>query len=92
MIEIPLKGNLTIHGGDAQREAVLQGHGIAQLNLSLLLDDIQDGSVIEVLKSHRVPGNPISVVYLPSRFMPKSLRVVIEFLVEIMTSSLDSQQ
>jgi LysR family transcriptional regulator for bpeEF and oprC len=86
MIEIPLKGNLTIHGGDAQREAVLLGHGIAQLNLSLLQDDFQSGAVIEVLKNHRIPGNPVSVVYVPTRFMPKAQRVMIDFLVEIMSN------
>ncbi len=86
MIEIPLKGNLTIHGGDAQREAVLLGHGIAQLNLSLLQDDFRSGAVVEVLKNHRIPGNPVSVVYVPTRFMPKSQRVMIDFLVEIMSN------
>lgn len=84
MIEIPLKGNLTIHGGDAQREAVLLGLGIAQLNLSLLQDDFRSGAVKEVLKQHRIPGNPISVVYVPTRFMPKSQRVMIDFLAEIL--------
>jgi LysR family transcriptional regulator for bpeEF and oprC len=85
-VEVPLKGNLTIHGGDAQREAVLLGLGIAQLNLSLLQDDFREGTVTEVLKDHRIPGNPISVVYVPTRFMPKAQRVMIDFLVEIMAS------
>jgi hypothetical protein len=36
-----------------------------------------------VLKPHRVPGRSISVVYPPTKFVPRKLRVMIDFLIDI---------
>ena len=38
---------------------------------------------MEVLKPHRVPGRSIAVLYAPTRFLPKKIRVMIDFLVDI---------
>jgi DNA-binding transcriptional LysR family regulator len=82
-VELAVKGNLVVHEGDALREATLLGLGIARTNWWLLRQDLAAGTVAEVLKPHRVPGRSISVVYAPTRFLPKKIRVLIDFLVEI---------
>ncbi|HEV7802749.1 MAG TPA: LysR family transcriptional regulator, partial [Burkholderiales bacterium] len=82
-VELAVKGNLVVREGDALREATLLGLGIARSNWWLFRQDIADGTLIEVLKPHRVPGRPISVIYPPTRFLPKKIRVMIDFLVEI---------
>jgi DNA-binding transcriptional LysR family regulator len=82
-VELAVKGNLVVRSGDALREATLLGLGIAQSNWWLFRQDIADGTLTEVLKPHRVPGRSISVVYPPTKFVPKKLRVMIDFLVEI---------
>ena len=78
-----LAGDLKIHGGDALRDAVLTGHGIAQLNHWLFRDDLLRGAAVEVLKAHRVTGDPVSAVYVPTRYLPTRVRVMIDFLGEI---------
>jgi DNA-binding transcriptional LysR family regulator len=82
-VELAVKGNLVVREGDALREATLLGLGIARSNWWLFRQDIANGTLVEVLKPHRVPGRPISVIYAPTRFLPKKIRVMIDFLVEI---------
>ena len=82
-IEIAVRGPLVLTGGDAVREAVLLGLGVAQSNWWTVRHDLAEGSLIEVLKPYAVEGQPISVVYPPTRHVPRKLRMMIDFLVEI---------
>jgi DNA-binding transcriptional LysR family regulator len=82
-IEIAVRGTLVVTGGDAVREAALLGLGVVQSNWWTVRHDLADGSLVEVLKPYAVAGQPISVVYPPTRHVPRKLRVMIDFLVEI---------
>ncbi|MCC7486375.1 MAG: LysR family transcriptional regulator [Burkholderiales bacterium] len=83
LIEVPVRGNLVVSGGDAVREAVLLGLGIAQSNWWTLRHDLAAGTLRPLLERYAVEGQPISVVYPPTRHVPRKLRVMIDFLVEI---------
>ena len=82
-IEVQVQGNLVVSGGDATREAALLGLGIVQSNWWSLRHDLASGALKRVLESYAVEGRPISVVYPPTRHVPRKLRVMIDFLVEI---------
>jgi len=82
-IEVPVRGNLVVTGGDALREAVLLGLGIAQSNWWTLRHDLAVGTLKPLLAEFAVEGRPLSVVYPPTRHVPRKLRVMIDFLVEI---------
>jgi len=82
-IEVAVQGPLVLTGGDAVREAALLGLGVAQSNWWTVRHDLTEGTLIEVLKPYAVEGQPISVVYPPTRHVPRKLRVMIDFLVEI---------
>ncbi len=82
-IEVLVRGNLVVTGGDALREAVLLGLGIAQSNWWTVRHDLAVGTLKQVLEEYAVEGRPISIVYPPTRHVPRKLRVVIDFLVEI---------
>jgi DNA-binding transcriptional LysR family regulator len=82
-IELVVRGNLVVTGGDALREAVLLGLGIAQSNWWTLRHDLSVGTLKPVLEAYAVEGRPISLVYPPTRHVPRKLRVMIDFLVEI---------
>lgn len=85
-IEIAVRGPLVLTGGDAVREAALLGLGVVQSNWWTVRHDLADGSLIEVLKPYALAGQPISVVYpstRPTYHVPRKLRVMIDFLVEI---------
>ena len=82
-IDISVRGNLVVTGGDALREAVLLDLGIAQSNWWTLSHDLAAGTVKPLLERYAVEGRPLSVVYPPTRHVPQKLRVMIDFLVEI---------
>ena len=82
-IEMMVRGNLVVTGGDALREAVLLGLGIGQSNWWTVRHDLAVGTLKPLLKGYAVEGRPISVVYPPTRHVPRKLRVMIDFLVEI---------
>ena len=82
-VEIAVRGPLVLTGGDAVREAALLGLGIVQSNWWTVRHDLVEGKLIEVLKPYAIEGQPISVVYPPTRHVPRKLRVMIDFLVEI---------
>lgn len=82
-VELAVKGNLVVREGDALREATLLGLGISRSNWWLYRQDLAAGTLVEILRPHRVPGRPISVLYAPTKFLPRKIRVMIDFLVEI---------
>ena len=82
-VEVAVKGNLVVTGGDALREATLLGLGIAQSNWWTFRHDLAAGTLTAMLEKFAVQGRPISVVYPPTRHVPRKLRVMIDFLVEI---------
>ena len=82
-VEIAVRGPLVLTGGDAVREAALLGLGIVQSNWWTVHHDLESGALVEVLKPYAMEGQPISVVYPPTRHVPRKLRVMIDFLVEI---------
>ena len=82
-IEVAVRGPLIVTGGDAVREAALLGLGVVHSNWWTVRHDLTDGGLIEVLKPYAVEGQPICVVYPPTRHVPRKLRVIIDFLVEI---------
>ena len=82
-VEVPVKGNLVVTGGDALREATLLGLGVAQSNWWTFHHDLAAGTVAAVLEKFAVQGRPINVIYPPTRHVPRKLRVMIDFLVEI---------
>jgi DNA-binding transcriptional LysR family regulator len=82
-VEVAVTGNLVVTGGDAIREATLLGLGIAQSNWWTFHHDVAAGRVSALLARFAVEGRPIRVVYPPTRHVPRKLRVMIDFLVEI---------
>jgi DNA-binding transcriptional LysR family regulator len=82
-IEVAVRGPLVVTGGEAVREAALLGLGVVHSNWWTVRHDLEEGNLIEVLKPYAVEGQPISVVYPPTRHVPRKLRVMIDFLVEI---------
>jgi DNA-binding transcriptional LysR family regulator len=82
-VEVPIKGSLVVTGGDARREAALMGLGVVQTNWWTLSGDIAAGRLTPLLERHAVDGQPLSVVYPPTRHIPQKVRLMVDFLVEI---------
>lgn len=82
-VDLAVSGNLVVTGGDALREAVLHDLGIVQSNWWTLAGDVASGKLTPLLERYAVPGGPLSVVYPPTRHVPRKVRVMVDFLVEI---------
>jgi DNA-binding transcriptional LysR family regulator len=82
-VELPVAGNLVVTGGDALREAALLDIGIVQSNWWTLAGDVSSGKLKPLLERYAVPGGPLSVVYPPTRHVPRKVRVMVDFLVEL---------
>lgn len=80
---VRVRGNAVINSGDALREAVVAGTGIAQGTFWLYRKDLERGDVRAILQPYAQEGAPVSVLYPPQRHLPAKLRAFIDFLVEI---------
>jgi DNA-binding transcriptional LysR family regulator len=85
-IRIKVPERLLVSSSDAMRESALLGLGIIQANWWTLRHDIAAGSIKPLLTNFAVEGNPISVVYPNSQFVPQRVRAVIKFLEDITTT------
>jgi DNA-binding transcriptional LysR family regulator len=83
IVEVAVRGNVVVTGGDAMRECALLGLGVVQSNWWTMHADLEAGSVVPLLEAYAVEGRPISVIYPSARHIAGKLRVLIDFLVEI---------
>lgn len=58
------------------------GAGLAQVHRFLVTQDLEQGTLVEVLQGHGGRSRPFSVLYPASRHMPLRVRLFINFLVE----------
>ena len=70
--EIMVKPVLRINDSQALRECAIQGMGIVQLHDYMVLDALQDGQLVELLKEFRSLGNPC--IYIISKAATYSLK------------------
>lgn len=82
-VAVRVSGNAIIASGDARREAAVAGLGIVQGTGWLHRKDLEEGSVVEILRPFRTEGTPISVLYPANRHVPAKVRAFVDFLVEI---------
>ena len=82
-VSLRVRGNAVVNSGDALREMVVAGAGIAQGTWWLYRKDLERGDVRQVLTEYQVDGAPVSVLYPQQRHMPAKLRAFIDFLVQI---------
>lgn len=94
IVEVAVRGNVVVTGGDAMRECVLLGLGVVQSNWWTMHADLAAGSIVPLLDAYAVEGRPISVIYPSARHVAGKLRVLIDFLVEItrLPSRFDAQR
>ncbi|SEL87010.1 transcriptional regulator, LysR family [Roseovarius azorensis] len=80
-IRPPKPSHLVTNNGEAMRDMVCAGLGIALLPMFIVHEDIKQGRVVQVLPELRSHGLPIHVVWPPIRPMPRKLRLFINHLV-----------
>ncbi|MDK1286144.1 LysR family transcriptional regulator [Pseudoalteromonas umbrosa] len=74
------KGRLRCNSGWALVDAAKQGLGLAQLPHYYLIEAIEKGELVEVLNTYRPESEGIWAVYPPRRYLPTSVRELLEFI------------
>lgn len=79
---------VTVNNTDAFRAACLAGLGIAQLPRYGVAGLLERGELVEVLPRHRCAPLPISLLHPHGRRVPRRVRVVLDWLVALLTPHL----
>jgi DNA-binding transcriptional LysR family regulator len=70
---------LRINDSQALRECAIQGMGIVHLHDYIVLDALQDGVLIELLKEFQEPRQSVYLYYQQSRYLQPKIRHFIDF-------------
>ncbi|MBY0572624.1 MAG: LysR family transcriptional regulator, partial [Undibacterium sp.] len=81
---IKMQGNITVNNSDAYQAAALAGLGIIQAPDIALKPWIALGHLVEILDQTQAPALPISLLYPSRRHISRRVRLVMEWLAQIM--------
>lgn len=81
-LQPPRASHLVTNNGEAMRDMVCAGLGIALLPMFIVHGDIEEGRLVQVLPDLRPHGLPIHVVWPPVKPMPRKIRLFIDHLVK----------
>lgn len=81
--EVKMKGKLTVNEGDAYVQCALQGFGMVQAPLYMVMPLIEEGRLVEVLPQWKPAPKPISVLYLHNRHLSPKVRAFVDWVAEL---------
>jgi DNA-binding transcriptional LysR family regulator len=82
-----ITGALQLDSDEAQRIIAKQGDGIAYLPFDLVRSDLQDGSLVQVLKNYGTDAMPIHAIYPSRRLLPKRVVAAIDAIAAALSRS-----
>ena len=80
--EYTLPVRVSASGADSCAILAQQGFGLVQMPLVRFAEELRTGAMVEVLRAHRPPPLPVSLLYPRTRIVPARLRVFIDWLEE----------
>lgn len=82
-VEIPLTGAVSVNDSEAYIACGVQGYGLIQPGLFMVLEQLQRGELVEVLPRFRPRQMPISAVYPPNRQPSQKVRLFVDWVVSL---------
>ncbi|MGK8796459.1 LysR family transcriptional regulator [Burkholderia cenocepacia] len=86
-VEVRMNATVTVNDSDAYVTCGLEGFGMIQPTLFMVLPNLLDGSLIEVLPDCNPKPKPISIVYPQNRHLSAKVRVFADWLAEAFEST-----
>ncbi|MEX3959163.1 LysR family transcriptional regulator [Trinickia sp. EG282A] len=86
-VEVRVKGALMVNDSDAYVTCGVEGFGLIQPTLFMVLPHLLDGSLQEVLPDFNPKPKPISIVYPHNRHLSAKVRVFAEWVAELFEST-----
>ncbi|CFL29089.1 putative multidrug efflux transcriptional regulator CeoR [Burkholderia pseudomallei] len=82
-VEVKMNGLVSVNDADAYVTCGLEGFGLIQPPLFMVLPHLRNGTLKEVLPGHKPLPMPISVVYPHRRHLSPKVRVFVDWVAEI---------
>jgi LysR family transcriptional regulator for bpeEF and oprC len=81
--EMKMNGKLTVNESDAYVQCALQGFGMVQAPLYMVMPHIEEGRLVEVLSQWKPAPLPISVLYQHNRHLSPKVRAFVDWVAEL---------
>ena len=82
-VEVKMKGIVSVNDADAYVTCGLEGFGLIQPALFMVLPHLRSGQLVEVLPELKPLPMPISAVYPHSRHLSPKVRVFVDWIAEL---------
>ncbi|MEZ0603411.1 LysR family transcriptional regulator [Paraburkholderia sp. IW21] len=82
-VEVKMKGIVSVNDADAYVTCGLEGFGLVQPALFMVLPHLRSGQLVEVLPELKPLPMPISAVYPHSRHLSPKVRVFVDWIAEL---------
>jgi LysR family transcriptional regulator, regulator for bpeEF and oprC len=82
-VEVKMNGSVSVNDADAYVTCALEGFGLIQPPLFMVLPHLRSGELNEVLPEWRPLPMPISAVYPHSRHLSPKVRVFVDWIAEV---------
>ncbi len=82
-----ISGSLQLDSDEAQRAIAKRGGGIAYLPVDLVRSDLQDGSLVQLLRDFGTDSMPIHAIYPSRRLLPKRVVAAIDAMAAALVRS-----
>lgn len=86
-----MAGRVTVNSAEAYLGACAAGLGLIQAPLLGVRELIDRGLLVEVLPDHPAPPMPVTLLYAHRRHLPQRVRVVMDWLAEVVQAHLRSE-
>lgn len=81
----------SFNNGEAMRDATIHGMGIAQFPTFHAAKALSQGLLVPILQGQDAPGPAIQLVYPSRKYQPRRIRVLIDFLAEVLDEALRAE-
>ncbi|MBP0589359.1 LysR family transcriptional regulator [Paraburkholderia sp. LEh10] len=82
-VEVKMKGSVSVNDADAYVTCGIEGFGLIQPPLFMVLPHLRSGQLVEVLPEMKPLPMPISAVYPHSRHLSSKVRVFVDWIAEL---------
>ena len=86
-VSVPLKSRVSVNDSEAYIATALEGIGIAQVARFMAIPYLRSGKLVELLEQWKPMPMPISAVYPHNRHLSPTVRVFVDWVVELFASS-----
>lgn len=86
--EYPMRSLITVNSTDSYNAACLAGLGIVQSPRIGLMPSVMAGDLVEILPQHTCQPMPVSIVHTHGRSVPRHVRLVMNWIAEVLKGRL----